>query len=125
MGLAKRLLGPDALPTLLSGHDLGEHNRHAHAFWLPDPNKRGEIEHVLAHAPGGLSPEAMRVLTALQQIKRGEAEPLRLMLEGFGTASLFDSVTALAGESAVSCNRTLLAACLKFVSQDRCAVLSR
>lgn len=101
VGRAKRLLGPDALPTLLSGHDLGEHNRHAHAFWLPDPNGRGEIEHVLVHAPGGLSPEAMRVLTALQQIKRGEGEPLRLMLEGFGTASLFDRVTPLTGESAV------------------------
>ena len=101
MGRAKRLLGPDALPTLLSGHDLGEHNRHAHAFWLPDPNGRGEIEHVLVHAPGGLSLEAMRVLTALQQIKRGEGEPLRLMLEGFGAASLFDRVTPLTGESAV------------------------
>jgi len=100
MGRAKRLLGPDALPTLLSGHDLGEHNRHAHAFWLPDPNERGEIEHVLVHAPGGLSPEAMRVLTALQQIERGEGEPPRLMLEGFGTASLFDRVTPLSGESA-------------------------
>jgi CRISPR-associated protein Csb2 len=98
MGLAQRLLGPDALPALLSGHDLGEHNRHAHAFWLPDPNKRGEIEHVLVHAPGGLSPEAMRVLTALHQIKRGEGEPLRLMLEGFGAASLFDRVTPLTGE---------------------------
>jgi CRISPR-associated protein Csb2 len=100
MGRARRLLGPDALPTLLSGHDLGEHNRHAHAFWLSDPDKRGEMEHVLVHAPGGFSPEAMRILTALQQIKRGEGEPLRLMLEGFGTASLFDRVTPLTGESA-------------------------
>jgi CRISPR-associated protein Csb2 len=86
---------------MLSGHDLGEHNRHAHAFWLPDPNERGEIELVLVHAQGGLSPEAMRVLTALKQIKRGEGEPLRLMLEGFGVASLFDRVTPLTGESAV------------------------
>lgn len=101
MGRAKRLLGPDALPTMLTGHDLGEHNRHAHAFWLPDPNARGEIEHVLVHAPGGLSPEAIHVLTALQQIQRGEGEQLRLMLEGFGTASLFDRVTPLTGESAV------------------------
>lgn len=101
MGRARRLLGPDALPTMLSGHNLGEHNRHAHAFWLPDPSERGEIDHVLVHAPGGLSAEAMRVLTALQQMKRGEGEPLRLMLEGFGTASLFDRVTLLTGESAV------------------------
>jgi CRISPR-associated protein Csb2 len=101
MGRAKRLLGPDALPNLLSGHDLGEHNRHAHAFWLPDPNERGEIEHVFVHAPGGLSSEAMRVLNALQQIRHGEGEPLRLMLEGFGTASQFDRITRLTGEGAV------------------------
>lgn len=101
MGRAKRLLGPDALPTILSGHDMGEHNRHAHAFWLPDPNKRGEIEHILVHAPGGLSSKAIYVLTNLQQIKRNEGEPLRLMLEGFGGASLFDRVTSPTGESAV------------------------
>jgi CRISPR-associated protein Csb2 len=101
MGCARRLLGPESLPTLLSGHDLGEHNRHAHAFWLPDPNKHGEIEQVLVHAPGGLSPEAIRVLTTLQQIRRDEGEPLRLMLEGFGGAALFERVTPLTGESAV------------------------
>jgi CRISPR-associated protein Csb2 len=101
MGRAKRLLGPDALPALLSGHDLGEGNSHAHAFWLPDPNQRGEIEHVLVHVPGGFSHEAMRVLTTLQQITRGAGEPLRLMLEGFGNASLFDRCTPLTGESAV------------------------
>jgi len=101
MGCAKRLLGPDALPSMLSGHDLGEHNRHAHAFWLPDPNERGEIENALVHAPGGLSPEAMRVLTNLQEIRRGEGEPLRLMLEGFGAASLFDKATPLTGASTI------------------------
>jgi CRISPR-associated protein Csb2 len=42
----------------------------------------------------------MRVLTALQQINRGEGEPLLLMLEGFGSASLFDGVTLLTGASA-------------------------
>jgi CRISPR-associated protein Csb2 len=98
MGRAKHLLGPDALPSMLSGHDLGEHNRHAHAFWLPDPSQRGEIAHVVVHVPGGLSGDAIRVLTSLQQIKRGEAEPLRLMLEGFGTASLLEGVTPLTGE---------------------------
>jgi CRISPR-associated protein Csb2 len=101
MGRAKRLLGPDALPAMLSGHELGEQNRHAHAFWLSDPNERGEIEHLLVHAPGGLNFEAMRALTALQQIRRGEGEPLRLMLEGFGATSLFDRVTPLSGVSTV------------------------
>lgn len=101
MGRAKRLLGADALPPMLSGHDLGEHNRHAHAFWLPDPNEGGEIEHVVVHAPGGLSSDAMRVLTALQHIKRDEGEPLGLMLEGIGPESLFDRFTPLAGDGVI------------------------
>ena len=101
IGRAKRLLGPDALPKELSGHDLGDDNRHGHAFWLPDPGTSGEIEHLLVHAPGGLSPEAMRVLTALEWIKRDGGEPLRLMLEGLGSSILFDSITPLVGEAAV------------------------
>jgi CRISPR-associated protein Csb2 len=101
MGRAKQVLGADAIPRELSGHGLGNGNRHAHAFWLPDPNERGEIEHVLVHAPGGFSAEAVRALTALERLKRDAGEPLRLMLEGFGPASLFDRVTALSGEALV------------------------
>ena len=101
MGRAKRLLGADALPASLSGHGSDEHRPHSHAFWLPDPNTRGEVEHVLVHAPGGFSAEATRVLTSLEQVNRGEGEPIRLMLEGFGTASLFDKVTDLTAEATV------------------------
>lgn len=101
MGRAKQLLGPDALPTELSGHDLGDDNHHGHAFWLPDPNDRGEIEHLFVHAPNGLGADAMRVLTALRQIRRDEGEPLRVMLEGFGAAALFDRASPLTGESTV------------------------
>ncbi|MGH8470374.1 MAG: type I-G CRISPR-associated protein Csb2 [Gammaproteobacteria bacterium] len=101
MGRAKRLLGPDALPKELSGHNMGDDNRHGHAFWLPDPGTNGEIEHLLVHAPDGLSPDAIRVLTALEQIKRDEGEPLRLMLEGLGSSTLFDKFTPLVGEAEV------------------------
>lgn len=101
MGRAKQLLGPDLLPAELSGHDLGDDNRHGHAFWLPEPNDHSEIEHLIVHAPNGLSADAMRVLTALQQIRRNEGEPLRVMLEGFGAASLFDRASLLTGESTV------------------------
>ncbi|BFU93802.1 MAG: hypothetical protein NTNFB02_05240 [Nitrospira sp.] len=101
MGRAKQLLGEHAIPCELSGHELGAPNQHAHAFWLSDSNERGEIEHVLVHAPGGFSSEALHVLTALQQIKRHEGEPLRLMLEGFDTASRFNRVTPLTGDSAI------------------------
>jgi CRISPR-associated protein Csb2 len=101
MGAARRLLGSEAIPAELSGHELPETNRHAHAFWLPEPNDRGEIEHVLIHAPGGFSPNAVRLLTGLQKIKRDEGEPLRLMLEGIGQAALFAQASRVAGESEV------------------------
>lgn len=101
MGRARRLLGPDALPTELSGHDLDDSNRHGHAFWLPeDENGDGLIDHVLIHVPDGLSSESIRVLTALQSLKRDEGEPLRLMLEGIGPVALFGSFTPLVKESA-------------------------
>lgn len=107
MGRAKHLLGPDDLPKELSGHDLGDNNRHGHAFWLPDPFRlpdpgtSGEIEHLVVHAPGGFSPAARRVLTALERIERDEGDPLRLMLEGLGSSTLFDTITPLFGEAAV------------------------
>jgi CRISPR-associated protein Csb2 len=101
MGAAKRLLTTGTIPPELSGHDLPQNNRHAHAFWLPDANGRGEIQHLLVHALGGFSPDAVRVLTALREIRRDEGEPLRLMLEGVARASLFSAVTKLVGESAV------------------------
>lgn len=101
MGCAKRLFGEGGIPRALSGHELGEDNRHGHAFWLPDPNERGEITHVVVHAPDGLGPDAIRVLTAMRTLRLGEGESLRLMLEGCGQARLFNEQTRLAGESAL------------------------
>ncbi|HWP60843.1 MAG TPA: type I-U CRISPR-associated protein Csb2 [Candidatus Acidoferrales bacterium] len=100
MGRAKRLLGEGAIPYELSGHGNDE-SGHKHAFWLPDPNERGQITHVLVHAPGGFSPEAIRVLTALDACHRDHGEPLRLMLEGVGQAGMFSEMTPLVRESAV------------------------
>jgi CRISPR-associated protein Csb2 len=102
MGLAKRILGADALPPELSSHDLEPGNRHGHAFWLPeDADGDGAIDHVLIHAPQGLSPDAIRVLTALQTINQGESEPLRLMLEGVGQVALFEGVSSYARSSCI------------------------
>lgn len=101
MGQAKRLLGPDSVPASLSGHGVDSHGPHSHAFWLPDCNARGEVEHVIVHAQGGLSAEAVRVLTSLEFVSRRDSQPIRLILEGFGTASLFRSVTDLTAEAAV------------------------
>jgi CRISPR-associated protein Csb2 len=96
MGKARWLLGDaDRVPEL-SGHDLPAGNRHAHAFWLPEPNNLGEIDHLLVHAPGGLSAAAQQVLQALQQVRWGESDPLRVMLEGLGQPQDFVQVAPLA-----------------------------
>jgi CRISPR-associated protein Csb2 len=101
MGIAKRLLGEDAIPRELSGHDLAEDNRHGHAFWLPDADSHGVITHVLVHAPSGFSSEAIAALSALKNIRCAQGEPLRVMLEGAGAANLFQGLTSLTGESTV------------------------
>lgn len=106
MGKARQLLGEDRIPPELSGHELGESNRHTHAFWLPDANERGEIAHFIVHAPGGLSGQALRVLAGLRHVKRDEGEPLRLMLEGVDRAASFARLSRLAGEAAVWRSRT-------------------
>ena len=84
MGQAKWLLGDAQQVPEISGHDLPAGNRHAHAFWLPEPNAQGVIDHVLVHAPGGFSPAAQQVLQALRQVRWGDGDPLRVMLEGLG-----------------------------------------
>jgi CRISPR-associated protein Csb2 len=102
MGRARLLLGTDAIPTELSGHDLDERNRHGHAFWLPeDADGDGRIDHLLVHVPQGLSSESARVLTALQIMTRDEGEPLRLMLEGIGTSEMLASVSRYTQSSQV------------------------
>lgn len=102
MGMAKRLLGPESLPPELSGHDQDSGNCHGHAFWLPeDADDDGAIDHLLVHAPQGFGGDAIRVLTALQTLRRDAGEPLRLMLEGIGTSPMFDGVSAYARSAKV------------------------
>lgn len=102
MGMAKRLLGTESLPPELSGHDLQYPNRHGHAFWLPEgANNDGAIDHLLIYAPQGFGGEAIRVLTALQTIKRDGAEPLRLMLEGVGQSAMFEGISVYARSAKV------------------------
>ncbi|MBX6420384.1 MAG: type I-U CRISPR-associated protein Cas5/Cas6, partial [Nevskia sp.] len=101
LGCSKRILGEEAVPRELSGHDLPDDNRHEHAFWLADPDVRGEIAHFVVHAPGGLGREAIQVLTALQKIRYGEGDPPRVMLEDIGAAELFAQASALTQKAKV------------------------
>jgi CRISPR-associated protein Csb2 len=104
MRQANRVLPDKRLPSELCGHDLGDANRHGHAFWLPeDANANananadgdGAIDHLLVHVPSGLTADAVRVLTNLQFLKRDDDdEPMRLMLEGIGRSAAFKEVSA-------------------------------
>ncbi len=88
MGRARRLFG-DAIPASLSGHDLPDGNRHGHAFFLPEKNQEGRIDHLLVHAPGGFDAQAQAALAELKSIHTGEGAEWRLMLEGLGEFESF------------------------------------
>jgi CRISPR-associated protein Csb2 len=130
MGRASRVLKTDHIPAELSGHNLPEGNRHGHAFWLPeDADQDGAIDHLIVHVQDGLSPEAVRALIALNSLKRDEGEPLRLMLEGIGTAQMIGTASRLLQASKSWCSVTpylhpwhLSKAELRSVSATRTAI---
>jgi CRISPR-associated protein Csb2 len=106
MRRSNRVLEGRPLPSELSGHDLKGDNRHGHAFWLAedydqDGRSDGFIDHVVVYVPDGLSADAVRVLTSLQNLRRDEGEPLRLMLEGIGRLDAFKAVSPYAKTSKV------------------------
>jgi len=63
---ADRVAGPDGVPPEISGHAVDGELNHRHAFYLPeDADADGFIDHVLVHAPGGLSRAAVAALDAI------------------------------------------------------------
>lgn len=95
MGKAKWNLGENAIPSLLSGHGLSEDNRHHHAFYLPQANDSGFIDHVLIHIPDGIDEDMRRVLGALKTVKGFDGQEWRLMLEHIGKRDEFQSATPI------------------------------
>ncbi|OQW70024.1 MAG: type I-U CRISPR-associated protein Cas5/Cas6 [Proteobacteria bacterium ST_bin11] len=93
LGKAKWLLGGDAIPALLSGHGLDADNRHCHAFYLPQSNAQGLLDHVLIHIPGGIDDEMRQVLGALKTVKGFDGQEWRVMLEHIGCREDFKSAT--------------------------------
>jgi CRISPR-associated protein Csb2 len=101
MGQAKRLLGENALPALLSGHGLPTDNRHQHAFFIPDPNREGQIAHAIVHIPGGFDAVTRRVLENLTEIKNRDGQEWRLLLEHVGDKSVFGEHVPLLKDASV------------------------
>ena len=85
MSQAKRRFGEQAIPIELSGHEMPADNRHDHAFYLPeDMDGDGHIDHVLVHAPGGLSRQALQALDAVTRIWGRDGGEWQVVLEGVG-----------------------------------------
>jgi len=102
MGKAKYVLqGDDRIPPELSGHGLDDGNRHGHAFYLPeDADGDGRIDHLVVHAPAGLSPPALRVLRRLTRVRGRRGVEWQVVLEGEGWADAFAADSPYTQESA-------------------------
>ncbi len=94
MGRARRLFGDD-IPATLSGHDLPSDNRHGHAFFLPEGNRGGRIDHLLVHAPDGLDTQCQAAIAELAVIKTREGVEWRVLLEGLGKPADFAGSSSL------------------------------
>lgn len=79
----------DAIPWTLSGHDQPPGNRHEHAFYLPEPNVKGRIEHILIHASGGLGSQALRALDRIRRLYETNGTEWQVALENYGCVESF------------------------------------
>ena len=89
MSQAKRDLGEDSIPPVLSGHDLPANNRHQHAFYLPwDANGDGRIDRLLLHVPAGMGLQERRIVERLRRIWSRNGGELQLVLEDIGDVNI-------------------------------------
>lgn len=94
MSQAKRICGDDRVPSVFSGHDMPEGNRHRHAFYLPwDGNGDGHIDRVLLHAPDGMQVEGRRIVEGIRKLWARDGSEWRLVLESIGGPSTAYTLT--------------------------------
>lgn len=100
LGRAKKILGADVIPPLLSGHGLPDDNHHGHAFYLPeDADGDGLIDHLLIHIPAGTGWDLGRVLRGLTFLKNADGARIQLLFEGVGTRAVMAGASPLLVES--------------------------
>lgn len=86
MHKANKMTGTNGVPTVLSGHDMPEDNRHGHAFYLPeDADGDGYIDHILIHADNGLSGPALRALDRITRLWDSGGAEWQVLLEQYGS----------------------------------------
>lgn len=88
MHKADKMTGTNGVPTVLSGHDMPEDNRHGHAFYLPeDGDGDGLIDHILIHADNGLSGPALHALDRITRLWESGGAEWQVLLEQYGAAN--------------------------------------
>lgn len=75
--------GTDGIPAVLSGH-MPADNQHAHAFYLPESNRDGRIDHILIHADAGFAEDALAALDCVTRIWLQGGSKWRVLLETYG-----------------------------------------
>lgn len=85
MSLAKRRFGESAIPWQLSGHGLPKDNRHDHAFFLPENNGKGRIDHVIVHAEAGFPDLMLKVFESLNSLRSRDGNLWPIALESTGS----------------------------------------
>lgn len=93
-------VGSGEVPKEISGHELPEGNRHGHAFYLPeDADLDGHIDHVLVHAPDGLTEQAIRAIDAIPKLYwDADGATWETLFEGAGEPAQFTG-SPLVGEA--------------------------
>jgi CRISPR-associated protein Csb2 len=87
MGNAKRRLGEDRIPAVLSGHGLSDHS---HAFYLAEAHEvpgialGGRIHHAIVFAQAGFDRDTIDVLDGLRRVSDAGGTTWQLVLEGVG-----------------------------------------
>ena len=78
------------IPSVLSGHAMGAHNRHEHAFYLPeDANNDGRIDHIVVHTEQGFDSQALAALGQIRRIWRDQGREWHITIESYGSPDDF------------------------------------
>lgn len=99
MHLAEKHLGQ--VPALFSGHDLPETNCHQHAFYLPECNSHGRIDHLLVHLSGGFEANHLQAIQKLNRLFTRDGNEWLVLYEGSGDIGTFADVCCHAGKSSI------------------------
>src|SRR3546814_16465692 len=85
MSEAKRQLGENAIPSVLSGHGLDMDGKHRHAFFLPwDGSGDGRIDRLVLHVPDGIGLPERRIVEKLRRLWSRDGNEWPLAVEQIG-----------------------------------------